>query len=104
MVLMRPPDITVHPGPFDQVNRFSGGYAVYGRDGTWGYLDTSGRELTKPAFGLAWDYREGLARAAFSDGIAFIDRRQQLAFYPPPGTVDLRDFSEGLAPVQIARE
>lgn len=104
MRLVRPPAKTIHPGPFDQVNKFSGGFAVYGRDGTWGYLDTSGREVTKPVFGLAWDYRHGLARAAFSDGIAFIDRRQQLAFYPPPGTVDMRDFSEGLAPVQITRE
>ncbi len=104
MFILRPPDITVHPGPFDQINKFSGGFTVYGRDGTWGYLDTAGREVAKPVFGLAWDYREGLARAAFSDGIAFIDRRQKLAFYPPPGTVDMRDFSEGLAPVQITRE
>lgn len=104
ILLVRPPDSTVHPGPFDQVNTFSGGLAVFSRDGTWGYLDTTGREVTKPVFGLAWDYRDGFARAAFSDGIAFIDRRQRLAFYPPPGTVDMRDFSEGLAPVQISRE
>lgn len=87
--------------PYTQINKISQGYAACFDGQYWGYLDTAGKETTQDIFGLAWDYKEGFARVAFKDGIAFINRQQQLAFYPPPGTIDMRDFSEGLAPVQI---
>ncbi len=86
---------------YNQINKFSEGFAAYSKDDFWGYLDTLGRELTGEVFGLAWDYKEGYARAAFRDGIAFIDYNQKLAFYPPNGSLDMRDFSEGLAAVKI---
>ena len=91
----------VSDNQYNQVNKFSDGFAAYSKDDYWGYLDTSGKELTGEVFGLAWDYKEGFARAAFKDGLAFIDRNQKLAFYPPAGTLDFRDFSEGLAAVQM---
>lgn len=86
---------------YSQINKFSQGFAAYSKDDVWGYLDTSGNEVTGEVFGLAWDYKEGFARAAFQEGIAFIDLFQKLAFYPPPGSMDMRDFSEGLASVLI---
>ena len=86
---------------YHQVNKFSDGFAAYSKDDYWGYLDTSGKEMTGEVFGLAWDYKEGYARAAFKEGIAFIDKNQKLAFYPPPGSLDMRDFSEGLAAVML---
>ena len=86
---------------YTQINKFSDGYAAYSKGDYWGYLDTAGNELTGEVFGLAWDYREGFARAAFKEGIAFIDKNQNLAFYPPAGSLDMRDFSEGLAAVQL---
>lgn len=103
LALLWPPDQVIHPGPFTQLNRFANGYGVYGTEDGWGYLDSTGAERTGAVFGLAWDYREGFARAAFQEGIAFINRHQRLAFYPPPGAVELRDFQEGLAPVQLTR-
>ncbi len=87
---------------YSQINWFREGIAAYYTGKHWGYLDLDGTELTVDLFGLAWDYKEGYARADFADGIAFLDRKQRLAFYPPPGTLDMRDFSEGLAPVQIS--
>jgi hypothetical protein len=86
---------------YEQLNKFSDGFAAYSKGDYWGYIDISGNEVTGGVFGLAWDYQEGYARAAFKDGIAFIDKTQSLAFYPPPGSLDLRDFSEGLASVLI---
>ena len=86
---------------YDQLNKFSDGFAAYSKGDYWGYIDTSGNDATGGVFGLAWDYKEGFARAAFKDGIAFIDKSQNLAFYPPPGSLDLRDFSEGFASVLI---
>jgi hypothetical protein len=86
---------------YRQINKFSNGLAAYSKGDYWGYMNKQGVELTKEVFGLAWDYKEGLARAAFKDGIAFIDEQQKLAFYPPLGSLDMRDFSEGLASVQM---
>jgi hypothetical protein len=88
---------------YTQINRYSEGIAACTDGQYWGYLDREGNELTDRVFGLAWDYRDQMARAAFQDGIAFIDTKQKLAFYPPRNTVDMRDFSEGLAPVQISQ-
>lgn len=88
---------------YAQVNRFTEGIAVYYTGKDWGYMDLNGTELTVDLFGLAWDYKEGFARADFADGLAFLNRHQHLAFYPPEGTLDMRDFSEGLAPVQISK-
>ncbi len=88
---------------YSQINQFKDGVAVYSKKPGWGYLDRNGKELTGNEFLLAWDYKEKLARAAFEKGIAFIDEHQNIAFYPPPGTLDMRDFAEGLAPVLVAR-
>lgn len=88
---------------YSQLNQFKDGIAVYGKDQAWGYLDLSGRELTGNVFLVAWDYKEKFARAAFEQGITFIDDQQRIAFYPPYGTMDMRDFSEGLAPVLVAK-
>jgi len=89
--------------PYSQINQFKDGIAVYGKDAAWGYLDLSGIELTGNVFVVAWDYKEKFARAAFEQGITFIDDQQRIAFYPPPGTMDMRDFSEGLAPILVAK-
>ncbi|MEP6646169.1 MAG: WG repeat-containing protein [Saprospiraceae bacterium] len=86
---------------YQQVNKYSEGLAAYCKDGFWGYLDTSGKEKINNVFGIAWNYKDHFARASFSDGIAFIDSSQVLAFYPPTGTIEMRDFSEGLAAIQI---
>jgi len=88
---------------YNQINKFSDGLAAYSQGEFWGYMDKPGIERTGEVFGLAWDYKEGLARAAFKDGIAFIDQQQKLAFYPPKGSVDMRDFSEGMASVQMEK-
>ena len=86
---------------YSQINKFHEGIAACSRGEYWGYINTNGDNLTEEVFGLAWDYQEGFARAAFKDGIAFINKNQELAFYPPSGTVDMRDFSEGFAAIQI---
>ncbi len=88
---------------YAQINKFTEGIAVYYTGNHWGFMDLDGAELTVDVFGLAWDYKEGFARADFADGLAFLNRNQHLAFYPPKGTLDMRDFSEGLAPVQISK-
>ncbi len=86
---------------YKQINKFSDGLAAFSKGEFWGYMDENGNEKTSDVFGLAWDYKEGLARAAFKDGIGFIDEEQKLAFYPPEGSIDLRDFAEGMAAIRF---
>jgi hypothetical protein len=88
---------------YKQINHFVNGIATYAKGKYWGYVNLAGEELSGDVFGLAWDYKDGLARAAFKEGVGFLDLNQKLAFFPPPGTVDIRDFSEGLAPIQLSR-
>ena len=87
---------------YTQINKFSNKMAVYLRGKFWGFLNVNGKEVTEPIFGLAWDYKNGFARVAFKDGITYINNKQEIAFYPPIGTMEMRDFDEGLAPVQIS--
>ncbi|MEP6792792.1 MAG: WG repeat-containing protein, partial [Saprospiraceae bacterium] len=86
---------------YNQINKFSDGLAAFSKGDFWGYMDENGTEKISDVFGLAWDYKEGLARAAFKDGIGFIDDQQKLAFYPPEGSIDLRDYAEGMAAVRF---
>ena len=88
--------------PFAQINKCVESICAFYTGEHWGFMDINGKELTPNVFGLAWDFKNGFARAAFNEGIAFINRKMELAFYPPPGTLDMKDFTEGLAPVQIA--
>lgn len=82
---------------YQQINNYSEGYAGYLRDDLWGFLDSLGNEITPPQYGLVWDFHQGLARAGFRDGIAFITPDGKVPFRP---YLEIRDFSEGLAPFQ----
>jgi hypothetical protein len=83
---------------YQQVNHYSDGIAAYRRGDLWGYLDNNGKELIDPVFGLAWDFSDQLARAAFRDGIAYINQKMEPPFIPR--FRDMQNFTEGLAAVQ----
>lgn len=83
---------------YQQINPFYEGMAAYMKGELWGYIDTSGQELVGPVFGLAWNFSNGLARAAFRDGIAYIDKTMRPPFYPR--CRDMQDFTEGRAAFQ----
>lgn len=83
---------------YQQINHFYDGIAAYRRGDLWGYIDLNGRELIDPVFGLAWDFSDNLARAAFRDGIAYVNKNMEPPFIPR--FRDLQNFTEGLAAVQ----
>ncbi|MEL7020645.1 MAG: WG repeat-containing protein [Bacteroidota bacterium] len=87
---------------FGQLYQFEDGVASYeGKDRLWGLINTEGTQLTTAQFGLLWTCKEGMARAAFREGIGFIDKAGYLRIAPKRNIVDVRDFSEGFAPVQL---
>ena len=62
-------------------------------------MDEKGQAITPARFSLVWDFKEGLARAAYLNGIGFINPNGELVL--DPIWKDARDFSEGLARVQL---
>ncbi|NNF20598.1 MAG: WG repeat-containing protein [Saprospiraceae bacterium] len=87
------------PFAYQQINNYSDDFAVFSQSNLWGYLDINGNEVIEAAFGLAWDFHNGYARAGFREGMAFINTDMQLAF--APRYIDIQDFTEGLAAVQL---
>lgn len=78
---------------YSQINNIYENRATFQRENLCGYLDMQGNEVLPPQYGLAWDFHDGLARAAFRDGIAFIDSNGTVPFIP--SYFEVRDYSEG---------
>lgn len=76
--------------------------AVRNSSDQWGYLSGDGLPAIAPEYPLAWDFREGRARMIDQQGYGFIDKTG--AFIIEPYFIEVRDFYEGLARVQIFRQ
>ncbi len=46
-----------------------------------------------------WEYKDNMARAIFNGGVGFINSKGQQVI--PPLYFEVRDYSEGLARVQV---
>ena len=86
------------PYHYTQLNRFHDGLAVFGKDGHFGYMDSTGAHTISNIFLLAWDFKNQYARYSLGRGIGFINTQGKAVhdiFYP-----DVRDYHDGLAKVQ----
>lgn len=87
---------------YDDLSLFSEGYAAVCKNGKWGYIDKTGREVIPCQYDWANPFHEGLASVlpSYGSGYGFIDttgrevirHRREIAV---PG-----DFSEGLVVVK----
>jgi len=68
----------------------------------WGYIDGSGKLAIDYKYPLAWDYVHDRARMISQEGYGFINKTGD--YIIPPYYIEVRDFSEGLARVQIYRQ
>ena len=87
--------------------RSSGGFSVQNALQDEGVHGRVVEELVQRGQGL-WDTHNDpevgrVLRVATRGGIGFIDARGELVIPPRDNFLDLRDFSEGLAPVQVYR-
>ncbi|MEM0994773.1 MAG: WG repeat-containing protein [Bacteroidota bacterium] len=89
----------VIPFLYQQLLPLSEERTFYQSNQLWGIMDAMGNKISSAEFGLAWGHQEGLARVAFYEGIGFVDRNGNLQI--PPKYLDVRDFSGGLARVQV---
>lgn len=90
--------VEVIPCKFKLLYKFKEDRCAFSVDGFWGFFDTQGNITVEPDFALVWDYNEGLARALGRQGLEVLDLQGRQQFLSP--SIEIRDFSEGLAPIQ----
>jgi len=85
---------------YDMFYNCSESRIAFSKNGLWGYMDLEGHIIRSAKHPLVWDFREGLARVIEAKrGIGFIDMGGDMVI--PPYFVDVRDFYENLARVQV---
>jgi hypothetical protein len=63
---------------YDDIGRYSEGYAAYMRDGKVGYLDTNGVEVIPPVYMNGWEFSNGFAMIEDDYGMALIDKNNRM--------------------------
>jgi len=76
---------------------FSEGKCSFERNGQWGYMDRSGREIVAPQYAYAGSFSEGMACVKINGLYGFIDANGNRII--PPVYAYAEKFSSGLAPV-----
>lgn len=86
------------PAKYDEVGRFSEGFAAVSLDAKVGYVDRDGREIVAPTFDGADEFTDGMAAVRVENHWGYIDRTGRLVIPPTyeyPGR-----FTGGVASVK----
>jgi hypothetical protein len=59
---------------YDDIGKYSEGFAAFVRDGLVGFLDTNGVEVVPPVYLRAWEFKDGYAMIEDDLGMALIDK------------------------------
>lgn len=89
---------------YDEIQGYQEARATYRVGELWGYLNTEGQAATPAGYYLAWPYKNGIARVATANGLSYIDLNGELILPPSLYLYEIRDYTEGLAAVQIYRQ
>ena len=86
---------------YDDLSLFSEGYAAVCKNGKWGYIDKTGREVIPCQYDWANTFHEGLAsvRISYDSGYGFIDTTGCEVIRHRPEIEIPGEFSEGLVVV-----
>ncbi len=75
-------------------------HIAFSKIGLWGFMNLQGEIIREAKHPLVWDFKDGYARVIEARrGIGFIDTGGKMVI--PPYFVDVRDFYENLARVQV---
>ncbi|MBD2166740.1 WG repeat-containing protein [Calothrix membranacea FACHB-236] len=93
---------------FDGIQKFSSGLAPVKIGDKWGYIDKTGKLVIPAQFvQQPADFIEEVAQVQVEDKIGFIDKTGKLLFtvtYPGANSLQVNNFSDGLAAVRIDSE
>ena len=86
---------------YDRLSLFSEGYAAVCKNGKWGYIDKTGREVIPCKYERANPFHEGLAsvQISYDSGYGFIDKTGREVIRHRPEIAMPGEFSEGLVVV-----
>ena len=92
---------------YDKVMDFSEGLAAVSKDGKWGFIDKTGKEVIKPQYdNISGDYMKGIG--GLKEGLALVSKNGKWGWINKDGKVVINflykhagDFNEGLAAVDI---
>ena len=86
---------------YDRLSLFSEGYAAVCKNGKWGYIDKTGREVIPCKYERANPFHEGLAsvQISYDSGYGFIDTTGREVIRHRPEIAMPGEFSEGLVVV-----
>lgn len=87
---------------YDRVNDFNEGLASVCRDGKWGFIDTSGREVVPCRYNDVFDFNEGMARVETGGKWGYVDKTGREVI--PCIYGQAYDFSDGLAKVYLEKQ
>jgi hypothetical protein len=88
----------VIPAIYDEVGRFSEGFANFSLDERIGFVDLSGRVLVNPRFERADEFSQGLAAVQLDGKWGYLDEKGQLVI--EPAYARAYKFSDGNAAVR----
>lgn len=93
----------VIPCQYDEMYGFSSGLSFYysAEADMWGIIDSTGRKITQARYPLVWPFEEDMARAVVQGGIGYINKMGKVVI--PPAHLEVREFSEQRAAVQVYR-
>ena len=104
MMFINKEGIAVTDAIYDEAFHFSDNRALVSRDGLFGYIDNSGKEIIKCQYGIGDDsfmernfFSQGLAAVCFNDNdkLGYIDKNGNVVFEPKFYSANA--FSEGFA-------
>lgn len=84
---------------YDNIYRFSEGFALVEAGGKQGYIDTEGKLVISGRFDDARTFHEGLAVVTIDGRCGYVDKNGEFAI--EPGFDGAGDFSEGLAATKV---
>lgn len=100
----------VPPGRYEDLGEISEGRCAFRVGNRWGFLDLVGNEVIPPRFGnhegrgsyFAPSFHDGFAAVVDeSEGLVYIDKAGDIAVRPPDLCIDIGNFSEGLARIDV---
>ncbi|REK77669.1 WG repeat-containing protein [Paenibacillus paeoniae] len=91
----------ITPPIYEEINPPSDGTILVKKDGKYGYLDATGKNLTNLSFNYAYIFSDGYGLVYSDKETGFINTSGKLVYTRPSNAYSYNEFSEGLAKISF---